>query len=92
MLDDEANTTKGRTSATVIATLETIRVLKEERRRRFVVVAGAEPRRDAYRGMVHDDEKINAVVAIGYGKKNALLQMLGKTQLIPCQRTPGLSQ
>ena len=53
----------------MIATLVAIRVLKEKRRRRFVAVAGVEPRRDAYRGIVHDDEKINAVVAIGYGKK-----------------------
>jgi len=78
LLDDEANTTKGRTSATVIATLATIRVLKEKRRRRFVVVAGVEPRRDAYRGIVHDDEKINAVVAIGHGKKTHCYRDAGK--------------
>ena len=69
LLDDEANTNKGRTSTTAIATLAAIRVLKEKRRRRFVAVGGVEPRRDAYRGMVHDDEKINAVAAIGHGKK-----------------------
>ena len=67
--DDEAKTNKGRASATVIATLAAIRVLKEKRRRRFVAVGGIEPRRDAYRGMVHDDEKRNAVAAVGHGKK-----------------------
>jgi len=72
-LDDDANTHKGSTSATVIPTLAAINVLKERRRRRFVVVVG-DPRRDAYKGIVHDDEKMNAV------------------EVIPCQRTPGLSQ
>ena len=38
--DDEANTTKGKTSATAIATLAAIRVLNEERRRRFVAIGG----------------------------------------------------
>jgi hypothetical protein len=76
LLDDEANTTKGKTSATAIATLAAIRVLKEKRRRRFVAIEGIEPRRDAYRGIVHDDEKINAVAAIGYDKKTAVLQSL----------------
>lgn len=61
-LDDDANTHKGNTSATVIATLAAISVLKERRRRRFVVVEGG-PRRDAYKGIVHDDEKTNAVEA-----------------------------
>jgi hypothetical protein len=75
LLDDEANTTKGKTSTTAIVTLAAIRVLKEKRRRRFVAIGGVEPRRDAYRGIVHDDEKINAVAAIGYGKKKiAVLQ------------------
>jgi hypothetical protein len=62
-LDDDANTHKGSTSATVIATLAAINVLKERRRRRFVVVVGA-PRRDAYKGTVHEDEKTNAVEVI----------------------------
>lgn len=59
---------KGTTSTTVIATLAAINVLKEKRRRRFVAAGGVELLRDAYRGIVHDDEKTNAVVAIGYGK------------------------
>jgi hypothetical protein len=66
-LDDDANTHKGRTSAAVIATLVAINVLKERRRRRFVVVVG-DPLRDAYRGIVHDDEKTNAVEAIEHSK------------------------
>ena len=61
-LDDDANTHKGSTSTTVIATLAAINVLKERRRRRFVVVV-VDPRRDAYKGIVHDDEKTNAVEA-----------------------------
>lgn len=65
LLDDDANTHKGSTSATVIATLAAINILKERRRRRFVVVVGGtEPRRDAYKGIVHDDEKTNAVEVI----------------------------
>jgi hypothetical protein len=68
-LGDEANTHKGSTSATVIAILAAINALKERRRRRFVVVGGTEPRRDAYKGTVHDDEKTNAVVAIEYSKQ-----------------------
>jgi hypothetical protein len=56
----------------VIATLAAINVLKEERRRRFVAAGGIEPRRDAYKGIVHDDEKTNAVVAIRYGKKKCI--------------------
>lgn len=67
-LDDEANTHKGSTSATVIATLAAISILKERRRRRFVVVGGTELRRDAYKGIVHDDEKTNAVEAIEHSK------------------------
>ncbi len=64
-LGDDPKTHKGSTSATVIATLAAIRILNERRRRRFVVVVGGtEPRRDAYKGIVHDDEKINAVEAI----------------------------
>ena len=65
-LDDEANTHKGSTSATVIATLAAISILKEWRRRRLttMVVAGTELRRDAYKGIVHDDEKTNAVEAV----------------------------
>jgi hypothetical protein len=51
----------------VIATLAAINVLKERRRRRFVEVVG-DPRRDAYKGIVHADEKTNAVEAIGHGK------------------------
>jgi hypothetical protein len=66
-LDDDANTHRGSTSATVIATLAAINVLKERRRRRFVVVIGS-PRRDAYKGIVHDDEKTNAVEAIEHSK------------------------
>jgi len=63
-LENEANIHKGRTSATVIATLAVINVLKEKRRRRFVAAGGVEPRSDAYRGIVQDDEKTNAVVVI----------------------------
>jgi hypothetical protein len=48
----------------VIATLAAINILKERRRRRFVAVGETELRRDAYKGMVHDDEKTNAVEAI----------------------------
>jgi hypothetical protein len=66
-LDDDANTHKGRTSATVIATLAAINVLKERRRRRFIAVVGG-PRRDAYKGIVHDDENTNAVEAIEHSK------------------------
>lgn len=44
-LDDEANIHKGNTSATVIATLAAISVLKERRRGRFVIAGGIEPRR-----------------------------------------------
>jgi len=65
-LDDEANTHKGSTSAMAIATLTAIRILKERRRRRFVVIGGPEPRREAYRGSVHDDEKTNAMEATRY--------------------------
>jgi hypothetical protein len=65
--DDDANTHKGSTSATVIATLAAINVLKERRRRRFVEVVG-DARRDAYKGTVHADEKTNAVEAIEHGK------------------------
>jgi hypothetical protein len=67
-LEYGANIHKGRTSATVIATLAAINVLKEKRRRRFPAAGGVELLRDAYRGMVHDDEKTKAMVAIGYGK------------------------
>ena len=68
-LDDDANTHKGRTSATVIATLAAINVLKERRRRRFIMpVVVAEPLRDAYKGTVHEDEKTNAVEAIERSK------------------------
>jgi hypothetical protein len=66
-LDDDANTHKGSTSATVIATLAAINVLKERRRRRLVEVIG-DPRRDAYKGIVHADEKTNAVEAIEHSK------------------------
>jgi hypothetical protein len=66
-LYDDANIHKGSTSATVIATLAAINVLKERRRRRFVVVV-VDPRRDAYKGIVHDDEKTNAVEAINHSK------------------------
>lgn len=66
-LDDDANTHKGSTSATAIATLAAINVLKERRRRRFVVVE-AGPRRDAYKGIVHDDEKTNAVEAFEHNQ------------------------
>jgi len=62
-LDDDANTHKGSTSAAVIATLAAINVLKERRRRRFVVVV-EDPRRDAYKGIVHDDENTNAAEVI----------------------------
>lgn len=65
--DDDANTHKGSTSATVIPTLAAINVLKERRRRRFGMVVG-DPRRDAYKGIVHDDEKMNAVEAIEHSK------------------------
>lgn len=67
LLDDDANTHKGSTSATVIATLAAINILKERRRRRFAVVVGS-PRRDAYKGTVHEDEKTNAVEAIEHSK------------------------
>lgn len=67
-LEYEAKIHKGRTSTTVIATLATINVLKGKRRRRFAAAGGIELLRDAYRGIVHDDEKTNAVVAIRYGK------------------------
>jgi hypothetical protein len=66
-LDDDAKTHKGSTSAMVIATLAAINVLKEQQRRRFVEVVG-DPRRDAYKGIVHADEKTNAVEAIEHSK------------------------
>jgi hypothetical protein len=72
-LDDEANRHRGNTSAIVIATLAAINALKERRRGRFVTAGGSEPLRAAYRGRVHDDEKINAMEAIGTVKKNELL-------------------
>ena len=68
-LEDGANIHNGRTSAAVIAILAATNVRKEKRRRRFVAAGGVELLRDAYRGTVHDDEKTNAAVAIGYGKK-----------------------
>jgi hypothetical protein len=71
-LEDGANIHKGRTSATVITTLAVINVLKEKRRRRFVAAGGVEPRSDTYRGIVQDDEKTNAAVAIRYGKKKRI--------------------
>jgi hypothetical protein len=77
LLGEEANTHKGSTSTTVIATLAAINVLKERRRRRFVVVGEPEPRRDAYKGTVHDDEKTNAVVAIEYSQPK--LHLYGDT-------------
>jgi hypothetical protein len=58
---DRANRHMGNTSATATATLAAINALKERRRGRFVTVEGTAPRREAYRGSVHDDEKINAV-------------------------------
>jgi hypothetical protein len=76
-----------------MATLAVINVLKENRRRRFVATGGAgiAPRREAYRGIVHDDVKRNAVVAVGYGKEMGIvMKNVNETQLIPCQRTPGL--
>lgn len=62
-LSDRAYRHKGNTSATATATLAAINALKERRRGRFVAVGGTAPRRAAYRGSVHDDEKINAVEA-----------------------------
>lgn len=92
-LENDANTHKGSTSTTAIATLAAINVLKERRRRRLMIMRGIEPRRDAYRGIVHDDEKTNAVDAIGSGKKRrTATETRVHTQLIPCQRTPGFSQ
>ena len=66
-LDDDAKTHKGSTSAMVIATLAAIKVLKEQRRRCFIEVVG-DPRRDTYKGIVHADEKTNAVEAIEHSK------------------------
>jgi hypothetical protein len=60
----------GNTSATATATLAAINILKERRRGRFVAVGGTEPRRAAYRGSVHDDEKTNVVEATEMLKKN----------------------
>ena len=71
-LDEEANRHRGNTSATVIVTLAAINTLKERRRGRFIAAGGSEPLRDAYRGRVHDDEKINAVEAIGMSIKTLL--------------------
>jgi hypothetical protein len=61
---DRENRHMGNTSATATATLAAINALKERRRGRFVTVEGTAPRREAYRGSVHDDEKINAVELI----------------------------
>jgi hypothetical protein len=68
-LDDEAKTHRGSTSATEIATLAATNILKERRRRRFVAVGGFELRKDAYKGIVHDDEKTNAVEAIEHSNQ-----------------------
>ena len=60
-LSDKANRHRGNTSTTAMATLAAINALKERRRGRFVAVGGTAPRRAAYRGSVHDDEKTKAV-------------------------------
>jgi len=73
-LEYEANIHKGKTSATVIAILAAINVLKEKRRRRFVAAGGVEPRIDAYREIVHDDEKTNAEVVIPCQRTPGLCQ------------------
>jgi hypothetical protein len=89
LLDDEANTHKGSTSAMAIATLMAIKILKERRRRRFVVIAGPEPRREAYSGSVHDDEKTKAMEATRYGKKGITAETQGdSTDALPKNTWP----
>jgi hypothetical protein len=69
---DVENRHRGKTSATVTEILAVINTLKERRRGRFVTAGGSEALWDAYRGRVHEDEKMNAIDAVGM-VNNALL-------------------
>jgi NADP-dependent 3-hydroxy acid dehydrogenase YdfG len=70
---DVENRQRGKTRATVTETLAVINTLKERRRGRFVTAGGSEALWDAYRGRVHEAEKMNAIEAVDM-MNNALLQ------------------